>query len=51
MIYHRLVRPVLFRAYGGDAERVHEQTLAGLALLGEGLGRVERVGLHGVSSS
>ena len=34
MIYHRLVRPVLFRAYGGDAERVHERTLAGLALLG-----------------
>ena len=36
MIYRRLVRPVLFRAYGGDAERVHEQTLAVLG----GLGRV-----------
>jgi dihydroorotate dehydrogenase len=34
VIYRRLVRPVLFRAYGGDAERVHEQTLAGLSLLG-----------------
>ncbi len=34
MIYQRLVRPLLFRAYGGDAERVHEQTLAGLSLLG-----------------
>ena len=34
MIYSRLVRPVLFRAYGGDAERVHEQTLRALALMG-----------------
>lgn len=33
-MYQRLVRPLLFRAYGGDAERVHEQTLAGLGLLG-----------------
>ncbi len=33
-MYERLVRPLLFRAYGGDAERVHEQTLRGLALLG-----------------
>ena len=33
-LYRRLVRPVLFRAYGGDAERVHEQTLAGLSLVG-----------------
>ena len=34
MIYRRLVRPVLFRAYGGDAERVHEQTLRWLSGLG-----------------
>lgn len=34
MLYPRLVRPVLFRAYGGDAERVHEQTLRALAALG-----------------
>lgn len=33
-MYQRLVRPLLFRAYGGDAEQVHEQTLAGLGLLG-----------------
>jgi dihydroorotate dehydrogenase len=32
--YRRLVRPVLFRAYGGDAERVHEQTLAMISTLG-----------------
>ena len=24
--YRRLVRPILFRAYAGDAERVHEQS-------------------------
>ena len=34
MIYRRLVRPVLFRAYGGDAERVHEQTLRSLRAVG-----------------
>ncbi|MDN5763349.1 MAG: quinone-dependent dihydroorotate dehydrogenase [Microlunatus sp.] len=34
MSYRRLVRPVLFRAYRGDAERVHEQTLAWLSRLG-----------------
>ena len=34
MIYRRLVRPVLFRAYGGDAERVHDKTLASLRVLG-----------------
>jgi dihydroorotate dehydrogenase len=34
VIYRRLVRPVLFRAYGGDAERVHEQTLRALSVLG-----------------
>lgn len=33
-LYVRLVRPVLFRAYGGDAERIHEQTLRWLATLG-----------------
>ena len=33
-MYRRLVRPVLFRAYGGDAERVHEQTLRWLSGLG-----------------
>ena len=32
--YRRLLRPVLFRAYAGDAERVHEQTLTALARLG-----------------
>lgn len=42
--YTRVLRPILFRAYGGDAERVHEQTLAGLSALGRvgparGLGR------------
>ena len=36
MIYRRLVRPVLFRAYGGDAERVHEQTLRLAAAFGPG---------------
>lgn len=35
MIYRRLVRPVLFRAYGGDAERVHEQTLTSLRTVGQ----------------
>lgn len=34
MIYRRLVRPVLFRAYGGDPERIHERTLAALSALG-----------------
>ena len=34
MIYRRLVGPVLFRAYGGDAERVHEQTLKSLRTVG-----------------
>ena len=32
--YRRLVRPLLFRAYGGDAERVHERTLAAIAQAG-----------------
>jgi dihydroorotate dehydrogenase len=34
--YRKLVRPLLFRAYGGDAERVHERTLATLAQAGRG---------------
>ena len=33
--YRRLLRPLLFTSYGGDAERVHEATLAALARLGE----------------
>lgn len=33
-LYRRLVRPVLFRAYGGDAERIHEQTLRAVATAG-----------------
>ena len=32
--YRRLLRPVLFAAYGGDAERVHHATLNALGLLG-----------------
>ena len=32
--YRRVLRPLLFRAYGGDAERVHDQTLAMLGRLG-----------------
>jgi dihydroorotate dehydrogenase len=33
-MYERVVRPVLFRSGGGDAERAHEQTLAALRTLG-----------------
>lgn len=33
--YQRLLRPVLFGSYGGDAERVHDATLAALERLGE----------------
>jgi dihydroorotate dehydrogenase len=33
--YRRVLRPMLFSAYGGDAERVHEQTLAAISRLGE----------------
>jgi dihydroorotate dehydrogenase len=33
--YRGLLRPMLFRAYGGDAERVHERTLATIARIGE----------------
>ena len=32
--YRRILRPLLFRAYGGDAERVHERTLAAIATAG-----------------
>ena len=32
--YREVVRPLLFRAYGGDAEHVHEQTLAAIARIG-----------------
>jgi dihydroorotate dehydrogenase len=32
--YRRLVRPLLFRAFGGDAERVHHATLNTLGTLG-----------------
>ena len=34
LAYQRLLRPVLFRAYAADAERVHEQTLAAIERLG-----------------
>ncbi len=38
--YERLLRPVLFRRFGGDAERVHEQTLSQLeSLAGRAAGR------------
>jgi dihydroorotate dehydrogenase len=33
-VYERAVRPVLFTAYGGDAERVHEATLRAIATVG-----------------
>jgi dihydroorotate dehydrogenase len=32
--YRGLLRPLLFRAYHGDAERIHERTLAALAGMG-----------------
>ena len=32
--YRRVLRPVLFAAYGGDAERVHEAALKAIAALG-----------------
>jgi dihydroorotate dehydrogenase len=32
--YRRVIRPLLFRAFGGDAERAHETTLRALGLLG-----------------
>jgi dihydroorotate dehydrogenase len=33
--YRRVLRPLLFRAYGADAERVHEQTLVAVARIGQ----------------
>ena len=33
-VYRRAVRPLLFSAYGGDAERVHEATLRAIATVG-----------------
>jgi len=33
--YRRAIRPVLFRAYGGDPERVHERTLAMIRKIAE----------------
>jgi dihydroorotate dehydrogenase len=33
-VYGRAVRPLLFSAYGGDAERVHEATLRAIAAAG-----------------
>lgn len=32
--YRRLLRPLLFRTYHGDAERVHDRTLAAIARIG-----------------
>jgi dihydroorotate dehydrogenase len=32
--YRGLLRPLLFRTYGGDAERVHERTLTAVARIG-----------------
>ena len=32
--YRGVLRPLLFRAYGGDAELIHEQTLAAVARIG-----------------
>jgi dihydroorotate dehydrogenase len=32
--YRGVLRPLLFRAYGGDAERIHERTLAAITRLG-----------------
>jgi dihydroorotate dehydrogenase len=32
--YRGVLRPLLFRAYGGNAERIHEQTLAAVARIG-----------------
>ena len=32
--YRKVVRPIMFRAYSGDAEQIHEQTLAMINTLG-----------------
>jgi dihydroorotate dehydrogenase len=33
--YRGMLRPLLFRAYSGDAERIHDRTLAAMARIGE----------------
>ncbi len=33
--YRGILRPLLFRAHGGDSERIHERTLAAIARIGE----------------
>ncbi len=43
--YARALRPVLFRAHGGDPERIHEDMIAGLALLGRAPGLRDAVRL------
>ncbi len=43
--YRRVLRPALFGSYGGDAERVHELTLAAIARLGS-----SRAALRAVSA-
>jgi dihydroorotate dehydrogenase len=45
LAYRRLLRPVLFASYGGDAERVHELTLGAIERLGE-----SRMGLRAVAA-
>lgn len=41
--YERLLRPVLFRSFGGDPERIHEAMIAALAVAGRS--RALRTGL------
>ena len=43
--YRKVVRPIMFRAYGGDAEQVHEQTLSMIDRLGR-----NRAALAGVAA-
>jgi dihydroorotate dehydrogenase len=42
VVYERLVRPALFRVAGGDAEAVHERTLAALTRFGPALAPLRR---------
>ena len=35
LAYRRALRPVLFRAYGADPERIHDRTLAAISKVGE----------------
>lgn len=42
--YEKALRPLLFRAHGGDPEKVHEDMIAGLALLGRLPGVRDAVG-------